>query len=681
VPRVPLRRRRPGLLLQFGLLGFVLLVAVGALLANRLQRTAQQRNLDQAVHSAQLIATVGVQPLLQPADLQRNYLPVPDATEKLLDGAMRSTIADNGIVRLTVWNLQHWAVYSNNNALVGRWIPGMSGLDRAFAGHTAAQVADVGPAEDPERPASGRLLSVAVPLRVDPSGAFTANEAGTVIGAVEISLPDSTIEAAIAADTRQGYIVLGIGLTVVYLGLMGLVARASRRLRRQATSNAFHATHDELTGLANRRLLESQVDELLAAQKPGRHVALALLDLDRFKEINDTLGHHSGDEVLCVVAARLTEHLDAVCVARVGGDEFVVTASVADSHDALLMCDEIEKLLDEPVEVRGVSVSVRASIGLTVTPDHGADCDTLLQHADVAMYVAKRSGTTRQMYSPDFDHDIPARLGLATALRDALSAGQIALVYQPKLDIASCQVTGVEALVRWQHPDRGTIMPAKFMPIIENTELIGPLTWHVLDLALAQCADWQCIGIDLAVAVKLSARTLRDPSLVDNVRTALARHGLPGSKLELELAESALVGEQPRLREALSDLQTMGVRLAIDDFATGSASIGYLATLPVDVLKIDRSLVSMLLSDPRAVAIVRVTVDLARELGLRVVAEGVEDERTLAELLRLGCDHAQGYLIARPMPSEQMVGWMSRWYAVTRSIDLATRIEHELVSQ
>ena len=665
--------RRPSLLVQFGLLSFVSLAAVGVALGNRLQNTARQRTLHEAVHSAELIATAGIQPLLQPDDLRQDFLPLADTTRATLDASLRASISANSIVRLKIWNLQHWIVYSDNPRLVGRWFAGEQALDDAFAGNTVSRVSNLTATEELEERSFGKLLSVYVPLRVDATGAFTSDSKGAVIGAFEIYLPYAPIAAAIAEDTRQMFIVLAIGLVVLYLILFRLVAGASRRLRRQARENEFLAMLDALSGLANRRLLESTVADLLSADgRAETHVALALFDLDRFKEINDTLGHHSGDEVLVAVATRLAALEGVACVARVGGDEFVVVATdIADGHDALLLCDRIEVALEEPVGVEGIQVSVRASIGIAVSPNDGVDCSTLLQHADVAMYVAKRSGTSRRMYSAEFDHYSPERLGLAVELRDAMESGQIFMVYQPKLHIASCEVRGVEALVRWQHPERGLVPPNDFLPMIENTELIGPLTWHVLDLSLAQCAQWRSAGIDLAVAVNLSARTLGDLNLVENVRAALARHGLPPSALELELTESALLDDHNRANESLLQLRTMGVKLSVDDFGTGYASIGYLTTLPIDVLKIDQSFIFDLLSDSRAAAVVRCTIDLARQLGLTVVAEGVEDEATLAELLRLGCDHAQGYLIARPMKADLLAGWISRWYEATRTPEAA----------
>jgi len=661
------RRRRPSLLTQFGLLSIVLLAAVGIVLGARLQEGARRRTMHEAIHSAEIITEVGIQPLLHASDLSPDSISVPPSTRAVLDQALRSSVSSRGVVRLTIWNTQHRIVYSDNPALIGRQFESDDELEEAFRGETSSEVTDLTAAEETEERDFGTLLSVYVPLRVDGQGAFTTDEDGTVIGAFEVYMPYEPIARSIASDTRQLYIALAIGLLVVYLCLFRLVAGASRRLRKQAVENAFQATHDALTGLPNRRLLGTELEALLASHEAGSFVALALLDLDRFKEINDTLGHRCGDELLCTVARRLETMPDITCVARLGGDEFVVVSSnVADGHDALLLCDRIEQLLEEPIEVRGVRVCVRTSIGLAIAPEHGDDGESLLQHADVAMYMAKKSSSTRRMYSPDFDDYSPERLGLAAEVRGAIADGQMTLVYQPKLDIASCQVLGVEALVRWQHPQRGLVMPGEFLPIIENTELISPLTWHVLDLSLAQCAEWRRSGVYLCVAVNISARTLGDPSLVENVRVALARHSLPASALELELTESAVLHDQARADETLRHLRDMGVKLAIDDFGTGYASISYLTTLPVDVLKIDRTFVANLLTDRTAAAVVKFTLDLSRHLGLQVVAEGVEDARTLAELLRLGCDHAQGYLIAKPMTADRMLGWMTRWYEATR---------------
>jgi predicted signal transduction protein with EAL and GGDEF domain len=359
-------------------------------------------------------------------------------------------------------------------------------------------------------------------------------------------------------------------------------------------------------------------------------------------------------------------------VARVGGDEFVVTfTELADQDEAERCCERIHTLLDEPIEIDGIALCVRGSIGIALAPAHGVTTDELLQHADVAMYVAKGSGAASCTYAPELDHYSPERLRIAAGLRGALADGQIRAVFQPKLDLRSDRVLGVEALVRWYHPERGVVPPIEFLPVIENTELIGPLTWEVLDQSLAACAAWRAEGIDLQVAVNLSARTVSDPTLVDHVRAALEKHGLPASSLELELTESAVLGDHATAGAILAQLRTLGVTLAVDDFGTGYASISYLTTLPLDVLKIDRSFVMGLLDDPTSAAVAGFTLDLSRHLGLHVVAEGIEDQPTLDELRRRGCDSAQGFLIARPMPPEEIASWVRSWDADARAQALA----------
>ena len=653
------RVRRPSLLAQFGLLSFVLLAAVGVVLANRLQDTYRERTLDDAVRSAEIVAQVGIQPLLTPADLERDFVPLDADRLETLDASLRSSVSANGVVRIKIWNRQHWIVYSDNERLVGRWFVGDDALTLAFDGVTNSFVTDLSRPEEMEERDFGRLLAVYVPLRVGDDGMFTSDPTGEVVGAFEIYLPYEPLAAAIRTDTRRLSIAIAIGFVVLYLGLFRLVAGASRRLRRQSAENAFQATHDALTGLPNRRLLQPTVERLVRRRAEGTQIALLLLDLDRFKEINDTLGHRSGDEVLCAVAARLSESASVSSVARPGGDEFVVLIEATDRAGALALADSIVALLEEPIEIRGIRLCIRTAIGVALAPDHGEDAETLLQHADVAMYVAKRSGTVCQIYDEGLDEYSPERLGLAAEVRRAIADGEIVLAYQPKLDVATGAVRGVEALVRWKHPERGIVMPGEFLPIIENTELIGPLTWHVLDVAVADAASWHRAGLDLEVAVNLSARSISDPELVSRVQHTLDRHGLPADLLELELTESAVLGDHAQASATLEALRDLGVTLAVDDFGTGYASISYLTTLPLDVLKIDRSFVGVLRTDRTAAAVVGFTMDLARHLGLRVVAEGVEDEPTLDALRDLRCDQAQGWLISRPMFAEDLLVWLA----------------------
>jgi diguanylate cyclase (GGDEF)-like protein len=659
---IRLRDRRPSLLVRFALISLILLVAVGLVLGRRLADMQRERSLADAVSSAQIVARAGIQPLLTPDDLQRDFLPIDVASRARLDQALTSSISQDGIVRLKIWNEQHWIVYSDNPLLVGRWFAGDDGLQESLRGVVSSEITDLSGAENLEERDFGRLLAVYVPMRVDQTGEFTSDESGRVVGSFEIYVPHGPIAAGIADDTRTLYVALSVGFLVLYLGLFRLVSGASKRLRRQANENAFQATHDALTGLPNRIQLLTDVARLIDQRQPDELVALVLVDLDRFKDINDTLGHPSGDRLLQAVALRLAGELGQADVARIGGDEFVIAAGKLLDLDAVAaLAESVTLLLDEPFTIDNVNLVVRGSAGVAVAPLHGQTAEELLQRADTAMYVAKRSGIGHQIWAPEFDRSSPERLGLAAELRGAISSGQISMVFQPKVHLATDTVTSVEALVRWKHPQRGLVSPGEFLPIIENTELIGPLTWEVLDQSLASAANWRRMGLEIQVAVNLSARTVGSPELVERVRRALAKHDLPASALELELTESALLGDHGRATHNLERLRDMGVSIAVDDFGTGYASIAYLTTMPISVLKIDQSFIAPMLTDQTAAAVVGFSLSLAEQLGLRVVAEGIEDDDVLEELRRRGCTYGQGYLFTRPLPPHDFIAWLLKW--------------------
>lgn len=662
--RRPTRRRtrRLSLLVRFAIISFVLLLAVGLVLGRWLGSIQRERSLDDAVKRAQIVAEGAFQANLTPADLQQDFLPISPETRQQLDDFIGAAIDADSLVRLKVWNAQHWIVYSDNPVLTGRWFPGDEGLARALDGEINSDVTDLSRPEEMEERDFGQLLAVYVPLR-ETAGQFSG-DTGTVVGAFEIYVPYAPVAAAIADDTRTLYLALAIGLAVLYLALFRLVAGASRRLRLQAQENAHQATHDALTDLPNRRQLILDLQSMLDRRYGSKYVALALVDIDHFKEINDALGHPSGDTVLQAIADRFREQMPDATVARIGGDEFAIAAeNLPHAQAALAVATRIEDVLHAPFEVAGISVSVRPSIGIAMGPDDGRDADELLQHADVAMYVAKRTGSVKRLYSRNLDHYSPDRLSLAGELRDAIAtaSGEVHLAFQPKLDLRSDEVRGVECLVRWKHPQRGFVPPAEFLPIIENTELIAPLTWFVLDQALSTCASWRRHGLEIQMAVNISARTIGSPELYDRVVAALDAHGLPPSALELELTENALLGDHSLAAENVSRFRELGVSIAIDDFGTGYASIGYLTTMPISAVKIDRSFVDNMFSDPAAAAVVNFSLGLGQQLGLEVVAEGIEDEPTLEELRRLGCDTAQGYFISRPLGATEFLHWLLAW--------------------
>ncbi len=424
------------------------------------------------------------------------------------------------------------------------------------------------------------------------------------------------------------------------------------------------ATTDALTGLPNRALLHDRLRQALAARgdgTPPAPLALLLLDLDRFKWINDTLGHHTGDATLARVAGLLrgvVRHTDIV--ARLGGDEFAILLPGAEAAGAEAVARAIRAALDAPIVVDGRALSVGVSVGIALSPAHGAAVEPLFQHADVAMYAAKRDGLGHAVYEPAHADQDAARLALIADLHRAIDEGALALHYQPKADLASGRGCGVEALARWPHPDHGLIPPDRFIPLAEQTGLIVPLTAWVLGAALRQCRAWADAGLAVEVAVNLSLRNLRDPDLYPTVANLLRRHGVPPTRLCLELTESVVMADVEGTQATLARLAALGVRLAIDDFGTGYSSLAYLSRLPVDELKIDRSFARRLTTEATNQTIVASTIGLGHSLGLRVVAEGIEDAQTWALLGRLGCDVGQGYYIARPLAADEAGAWLRR---------------------
>jgi diguanylate cyclase (GGDEF)-like protein len=435
-------------------------------------------------------------------------------------------------------------------------------------------------------------------------------------------------------------------------------ARLIDRLRRHADETQHQALHDSLTGLPNRALFRQEVEAAIAARRGSTaRVAVLLMDLDRFKEVNDTLGHHNGDLLLQAVAGRLQTTLrPGDVVARLGGDEFgILLADTGDRQAVDSLAERMNQALATPFLVQEMTLEVGASIGIAMNPDDGEDVDTLIQRADVAMYVAKSTFRGHEFYAHDQDTYSPTRLALLGELRTAIDEGQLAVVYQPKVDVVNGEIVGAEALVRWNHPRRGFVPPDEFVPIAEHTGLLRPLTLLVLDQALEQCARWREAGFELDVAVNLSVRNLLDVEMPNDIRRLLAKHAVPASALELEITESALLADPVRTNGVLQDLHRTGVGISIDDFGTGYSSLSYLRRMPVDELKIDRSFVTDMALDENAALIVRSTIDLGRNLGLRVVAEGVETREVWEQLAALGCHVAQGYFFGRPASASQFL--------------------------
>ncbi|HEV2756249.1 MAG TPA: EAL domain-containing protein [Actinomycetota bacterium] len=435
--------------------------------------------------------------------------------------------------------------------------------------------------------------------------------------------------------------------------------RLVESLKRQAAENEFQAQHDSLTGLFNRTMFHNRVTQAID-QAGVEMVGVLLMDLDRFKEINDTLGHPTGDSLLKETSFRLRRILGPdVTIARLGGDEFaILLPRLTSLIGATDLAANLVKALRQPYELQDLSLDVSASIGISLFPQHGTDAETLMQRADVAMYIAKASHSGFEIYDGEKDQYSPNRLALVAELRRAIDERQLVVWYQPKIDLSSGRLIGAEALVRWNHPRHGMMPPDEFIGLAEHTGLIGPMTSYVLEEALQQCVAWRSSGFpDFKVAVNLSVKNLMDVDLPRQISALLMKSRLPSDALHLEITESSIMEDPERAIEVLTRLHEMGIGIAIDDFGTGYSSLAYLRRLPVDEMKIDRSFVRGMMSSENDAVIVRSVIDLGRNLGLVVVAEGIEDRESMERLEALGCTVGQGYHIARPMDAEGFDSW------------------------
>ncbi|MFB4316925.1 putative bifunctional diguanylate cyclase/phosphodiesterase [Actinomadura sp. 21ATH] len=470
---------------------------------------------------------------------------------------------------------------------------------------------------------------------------------------------------------------------LIVLPFIAVYLNASVSVRRE-----HQALHDALTGLPNRKLLIVRTEEALAEARgagegtarpalfpwpartrppgrkgtgePVRRAGLFLLDLDRFKEVNDTLGHLTGDRLLQLVAHRLTHSVrPGDLVARLGGDEFaVLLPTIRDAAAAREVAARLRAALSEPVRLDGMSFDLEGSVGIALFPDHAPDFELLLQRADVAMYEAKGSRSGVEVYSPSKDRNSPARLTMLGDLRRAVDRGELELFYQPKTALHDGQLVGMEALVRWRHPDKGLLVPEHFLPIAEQTYLMRSITHYVVEAALTQAAAWWREDLTVQVAVNASGRDLLDTGLTEAIEEGLLERGLPAAALQLEITERILMNEPAYASDTVSALAALGIPLSLDDFGTGYSSLVRLKRMPVEEIKIDSSFIRRIAESSDDAVIVRSIVDLARTLGLRSVAEGVEDARTAVLLREMGCDAAQGWHFGRPMDAAAATDWL-----------------------
>jgi diguanylate cyclase (GGDEF)-like protein len=641
-PPAPRARSLARLFATYAAITIVPVVLLGLGLSANYRADAQTRGIAEGRSEALLVAETAVEPVLDGRPLSQGLSPTETtALDRLVARAER----DHFVLRMRLRGLSGFVVYSDDGSGFGE--KPEEAATAAAHGEVIAKLTHLNADSNDTGAVGPKAVEVYLPL--------TAGVAEHQVGVFEVYLPYAPIATDVNAGLRTLYRDLVVGLIALYVVLFVISVSVSRRLRLQVKKNRFLAEHDSLTDLPNRSLFHQRAREAVShAVRADTRAAIAIVDLDRFKEVNDTLGHQSGDQLLTLLAQRLADAIrpqDAV--ARLGGDEFaVILSEVGDAEQALR---RLRDIIEHEVEVSGLPLSVESSIGYVVAPEDGIDVDDLLQHAEVAMYVAKAQHVGVVRYDAQHDHYDAANLGLIADLRHGIDDGELVVHYQPKAVLRDGSIEAVEALVRWNHPTRGLLYPDRFIPLCEQTELIDKLTWWVMRTALTDVRDLH----GMAVSVNVSARTLGRARFAHQIINVLAEVGVSPDRLIIEITETALLTDPPRAAAVLVELDAVGVRVSLDDFGIGQTSLGYLSSLPVHELKIDKSFVTDMLTKPAHAAIVRSIVDLGHNLSLSVVAEGVETDDVFATLQEAGCDLAQGYLMARPMPAEQLRRWLS----------------------
>jgi diguanylate cyclase (GGDEF)-like protein len=629
----------PRLVLRFAVSTCIALALAAAaiLLVVRHYNTVQAERA--ATSEARVISSSVLRGSLLASDFARA---VPEHRRSTLDQLFEKHVLAEGVLLVNLYDKNGAITYSTDHRLVGARVSSREHIREALAGTIRGDVTSLRTGTADQRKKALRTYApVAVP-------------GGT--GVVAIFQDYGPIAQAAEATFVPVAAIFEVVLVLLFLALVPILRRVTQRIRRQMEEIERRALYDELTDLPNRTLFGDRIEQMIvnAGQEP-HSAAVMLLDIDRFREVNDALGHETGDRLLQEVASRLSETArSSETFARLGGDEFGILLSPGSEQDATELAARIHGALETPFDLSGFPLEIAVSVGIAAYPEHGEDVDTLLQHADVAMYVAKDGHAGTALYESEQDTSDAARLALAGELRGAIDNEELVVHFQPKAELESGLIVGVEALVRWQHPERGFIPPNEFIPIAERTGLIKPLSQYVVAAALRQCGEWRAAGYDLHVAVNLTIPDLLDLELPDRIGKLLAETGVRPGQLELEVTETTILADPFRVRQVLNRLNEMGLRLAIDDFGTGYSSLAYLKNLPVHTIKIDRSFVLGMCEDASDATIVRSTIDLGRNLGLSVVAEGIESQEVWDALRADGCSLAQGYFISRPASGEYL---------------------------
>jgi diguanylate cyclase len=639
------RRRRTGsgLFAIYALASLLPVALLGAVLVRGYQDQGLERGRDQGRAQAAVIEEMAIAPALSGADLSTG---LSSAVRERLQSATDLAIFNGSVSQLHLLSLSGIVLFSDDGSVLGAASVTDPAFQAAAAGRTDVSIVQ-----------GGTRSSVAIRV-LQP---VVAASDGQATGVLEVHLPYDAIAADVQAETTRTITRLALGLVGLYTVLALISWGTTRALRRQATDHEHQALHDPLTGLPNRELFRRKAEEALAQGRRGAPGALVLIDLDHFKEVNDTLGHPAGDELLRVVGRRLIESLRTDdTVARLGGDEFgLVLPSGGGRKETLALLTRVREELAEEVVLHGVPLSVEASFGVSFYPTDADTVEALLQHADSAMYQGKHGSTGVVVYDPATPQHATHSLVMQRELRVALERDELVLYYQPKVELGTGRVGCVEALVRWQHPERGLLPPSEFLPVAERSELIEPLTSWVLRRALADYAAWTAAGHDWTVAVNVSARNLGSLAFAATVQTILHETGVRPDRLHLEVTETALAFDTGLAGRVVAVLGAQGISMSVDDFGIGYTSLSQLRTLNVSEVKIDRTFVSGLPGNEQDQVIVRSVIDLGHSLGCLVTAEGVESQDVADWLVEAGCDHAQGYLWSRPRP----------WTEVAQALD------------
>ena len=645
-------------LIEFSLVSLIPMVLLGFFLAQTLGDQARERQIASARAEARLVSDIAVRRALG-SDVVAAHALTREGQDAL-GRAVVSARAGTDVARITVRDRAGMVLWSDDRLKIGEADKPPTEARDALYGNTVSKVVDMSKNPITQDASLGRVLKIYVPLRAEPGG--------PPVGSSEVWIPYAGIAGQIEKDTRALQVAIGVGLLLVWACILAVVAGASQRLRRQAAEKEEQALSDGLTGLPNRTMFASLLEKTISSTGRRKKLGVVMLmDLDRFKDVNDTLGHHNGDLLLQRIGSRLHSVLrETETVARLGGDEFaILLPDVPDRQSVVPVVRRVLKVLEEPVVVGGLALQCEGSIGIAIFPEHGKTVDSVMRAADVAMYMAKENRSGYEFYDArrhEHRHDA-GRLALIGELRRAMDETELVLYYQPKVNMRTGRAEGVEALARWHHPERGLLSPDEFIPLAERSNLLRPMTLYLLDSALRQANAWRTRGIEVSVSVNLSMQNLIDMRLPNDLARLLTSWRLPPGSLELEITESTIMADHRRAMTILTRLNKMGVALSVDDFGTGYSSLAYLQNLPVDSIKIDKSFCISMSEDAGNATIVQSTIDLGHNLGLQVVAEGVETIEAYNKLAELGCDYAQGYFLSRPLAPEKATIWLETMMA------------------